>query len=76
MQVSAVPAAQRLSEIQVPTLVIIGELDNEYQQVMVEIAVQGIPGAQKVVMPGLDHSPFLEDPEGFNQLVLEFLAGK
>jgi len=76
VQTPAVPAAQRLGEIQAPTLVIIGELDNGYQHKMVEITVEGIPGAQKVVMPGLDHSPFVEDPAGFNQLVLEFLAGK
>jgi pimeloyl-ACP methyl ester carboxylesterase len=69
-----IAAAQRLGEIQVPTLVIIGELDNQDIQALVEMTVQGIPGAQKVVMPGLDHVPFLEDPAGFNQLVLEFLA--
>jgi len=76
VQVPEVPAAKRLGEIKTPTLVIIGELDNEYQQMMVEITVKGIPGAQKVVMPGLDHSPFVEDSTGFNQIVLAFLAGK
>jgi pimeloyl-ACP methyl ester carboxylesterase len=71
-----IAAAQRLGEITIPTLVIIGEMDNEYQHVMVDIAVKGIPGAEKVVMPGLDHSPFLEDPEGFNELILKFLVDK
>ncbi len=70
------PAAVRLGEIKAPTLVIIGELDNAYQHKMVEITVAGISGAQKVVMPGLDHSPFVEEPAGFNQLLFAFLAGK
>jgi pimeloyl-ACP methyl ester carboxylesterase len=69
-----IAAAQRLGEIKVPTLVIIGELDNQAIQVLVEMTVQGIPGSQKVVMPGLDHVPFLEDPVGFNQIVLAFLG--
>jgi pimeloyl-ACP methyl ester carboxylesterase len=69
-----VAAAKRLGEIAVPTLVFVGEMENEYQHKMVDISVQGIRGAQKVVMPKADHFPFLEDPESFNTIVQEFLA--
>lgn len=70
----AVPAAERLGEITAPTLVITGELDTEGIHFMADLTVRGIPGAQKVVMPGLDHVPFLADPAAFHKVVLAFLA--
>ena len=70
----AIAAAKRLIEITAPTLVIVGELDIEEVHFMVDLTLKGISGAQKVVMPGLDHVPFLEDPVAFNEIVLAFLA--
>ena len=35
----------------------------------------GIAGARKVVMSGCGHMVNMEDPETFNALVLDFLAG-
>ena len=70
----AIAAAKRLGEISAPTLVIIGELDIEEVHFMVDLTLKGISGAQKVVMPGLDHVPFIEDPVAFNEIVLAFLA--
>lgn len=65
------PAIGRLSEISVPTLVILGELDgpNPLDQLAAEI-----PGAKKVVMTGTAHHPFMEKPAEFNQIVLDFLG--
>ncbi len=65
------PAIGRLSEIKVPTLVILGELDgpNPLDQLAGEI-----PGAKKVVMAGTAHHPFMEEPAEFNQIVLDFLG--
>lgn len=64
------PAIGRLSEIAVPTLIILGELDgpNPLDQLVTEI-----PGAKKVVMAGTAHHPFMEKPAEFNQIVLDFL---
>ncbi len=70
----AIAAAKRLGEITAPTLVIVGELEIEAVHFMVDLTLKGISGAQKVVMPGLDHVPFLEDPVAFNEIVLAFLA--
>lgn len=53
---------------------IVGELEIEAVHFMVDLTLKGISGAQKVVMPGLDHVPFLEDPVAFNEIVLAFLA--
>ena len=65
------PAVERLANIGVPTLVILGELDgpNPLDQLTVEI-----PGAKKVVMTGTAHHPFMEKPAEFNQIVLDFLG--
>lgn len=65
------PAVERLSQIDVPTLVILGELDapNPLEQL-----AAAIPGAQKVVMAGAAHHPFMEKPAEFNQIVLDFLG--
>jgi pimeloyl-ACP methyl ester carboxylesterase len=65
------PAIGRLSQISVPTLVILGEYDvpNPLEQLAAEI-----PGAKKVVMAGTAHHPFMENPAEFNQIVLDFLG--
>jgi len=67
------PAAGRLKEIAVPTLVLIGDLDELATQAMAEYMAQHIPGARKVVFPGAAHMVNMEQPERFNQVVLEFL---
>jgi 3-oxoadipate enol-lactonase len=65
------PALGRLSQIAVPTLVILGEWDgpNPLDQLAAEI-----PGAKKMVMAETAHHPFLEKPAKFNQIVLDFLG--
>jgi pimeloyl-ACP methyl ester carboxylesterase len=67
------PAAGRLHEIAVPTLVLIGDLDELATQAMAEYMAQHIPGARKVVFPGAAHMVNMEQPERFNEVVLEFL---
>ena len=67
------PAASRLAEIDVPTLVIVGDYDDERILMTANYLARGIAGAQRVVMPGLAHYPNMERPAEFNRLVLEFL---
>ncbi|HYF63629.1 MAG TPA: alpha/beta hydrolase [Herpetosiphonaceae bacterium] len=67
------PAAGRLDEIRVPTLVIIGALDTRDTVAVADALAEGIPGAQKVVFENAAHVPSLEEPERFNQVLLEFL---
>jgi pimeloyl-ACP methyl ester carboxylesterase len=69
------PAADRLGEIQAPTLVLVGDLD--YPQ-KVEIAISmstRISGARLAVIRGTAHVPNMEAPSEFNRLVLDFLDG-
>lgn len=68
------PASTRLGEIKAPTLVIIGDQDVSEIQTTADILANGIPGARKVVMPNTAHVPNMEQPEQFNQIVLDFLA--
>ena len=67
------PAAGRLSEIHVPTLIIVGGQDVEIILTIADTLEKGIAGAKKVVIPGTAHHPNLEKPEEFNRVVIDFL---
>jgi 3-oxoadipate enol-lactonase len=68
------PALSRLGEIDVPTLVLVGDQDVPDTLASADLLARGIPGAQKVVIPGVAHLPSMEQPEQLNWLVLEFLG--
>jgi pimeloyl-ACP methyl ester carboxylesterase len=63
----------RLKEISVPTLVMVGEEDLPFQQLSSALT-EGIPNAQLRVVPQALHCPQEEEPETFNQILLEFLT--
>jgi pimeloyl-ACP methyl ester carboxylesterase len=67
-------AVERLDEINVPTLVIIGDGDVHEIVRTADLLTQSIAGARKVVIPNVAHVPNLERPDEINQLVLDFLA--
>lgn len=67
------PAAQRLGEIQAPTLVLIGERDDADNQAAATFIADNIQNAQHVVVPAAGHLIQLEQPDAFNQIVLEYL---
>jgi pimeloyl-ACP methyl ester carboxylesterase len=68
------PAAGRLSEIQKPTLVIVGDLDVLDVLAACDILARQIPSARKVVIPGTAHMLNMEKPVEFNRIVLDFLT--
>lgn len=68
------PANDRLDTIHVPTLIMIGDLDERACIVMADRMAEGIKGARKVVFPGVAHMVNMERPEEFNRLVLDFLG--
>lgn len=67
------PASKRLSEIRVPTLIILGEKDEKAVNQIGEIAATGIKGAKKEVIPGADHLPQMVSPAKFNRILADFL---
>lgn len=73
---SATDAAGRLSEVSVPTLVVVGDLDTAQTLEAADALARGIPGARLEVIKGTAHLPNMERPEEFNRLVLEFLSGQ
>ena len=68
------PAVERLSEIDVPVLVMVGELDLEEKQLSASQLAAAIPAASYVLLPGVAHMLNMERPEQFNRSVLKFLA--
>ena len=69
------PASERLNEIQVPTLIMAGALDNSEIVRAADVMAKAIPGARKVIIPDTAHVPNMEKPAEFNRAVLDFLAG-
>jgi 3-oxoadipate enol-lactonase len=68
------PANERLGEIGIPTLVVVGELEVSDMFAIAERLEAGIPGARKVIVPGTAHLLPLERPDELNRLLLDFLA--
>jgi pimeloyl-ACP methyl ester carboxylesterase len=67
------PAADRLPDIQAPTLLIVGNEDQPRVFAAADLLDRELPNVRKVVMPGTAHVPNMERPEEFNRLVLDFL---
>jgi 3-oxoadipate enol-lactonase len=67
------PAAGRLDEIDVPTLVIVGDKDAPEIIASSHQLADRISGARIEVISGVAHLPNMEKPEEFNRIVLEFL---
>jgi 3-oxoadipate enol-lactonase len=68
------PAASRLGEVRVPTLVLIGEADEPGCVVAGRHLAASVADARVAGFPGVAHMIQLEQPERFNELVLDFLA--
>ena len=68
------PALGRLSSIRIPTLFVLGDLDNPGIQEISVLVLKGIAGSRKVVIKGAAHMVNMEKPEEFNEVVGEFLS--
>jgi pimeloyl-ACP methyl ester carboxylesterase len=68
------PAAERLGEVRVPVLVLVGDADEAGTVAGGRHLAASVDGAELVEFPGVAHMIHLEEPERVNQLVLEFLG--
>jgi 3-oxoadipate enol-lactonase len=68
------PAAHRLGELDVPSLILDAEHDPPYHHRIADLLAREIIGAHKIVVEGADHVVNLRQPERFDELVLPFLA--
>jgi pimeloyl-ACP methyl ester carboxylesterase len=69
----------RLKNIRVPTLVMVGEHEGDPNLAMThrassEILAKAIPGVQFVVLPGQKHNYFASAPEAVHQIIRNFLC--
>lgn len=67
------PIANRLPEIQVPTLVIVGEKDPFGVGGSVKIS-RGLSAARLEILAGRGHAPFTQDPDGFEAILRSHLG--
>ncbi len=64
----------RLPEISVPALVVVGEEDADYLRAA-EVMAAKLPRARRVTIPRAGHVVNLEEAQAFDAAVLEFLGG-
>ena len=62
-----------IENLEVPTLVISGDEDRVYPVALVRKMAQRIRGAELVVLEQCGHLSNLEQPEGFNKVLLDYL---
>lgn len=67
---SSVP---RLHEIRVPTLILVGDADIPDVHAHAGVIESGIPDARRIVVPDAGHLMYLEKPEEFSRIVIDFL---
>ena len=65
---------ERLGEIGVPTLVMVGESDWLIPPSASRVIAEGIPGAELVVIPDAGHFSLVERPEAYADAVRPFLS--
>ncbi len=69
------PVRDRLKDMSMPTLVVVGERDHPYTLEVASLLEREMPRARRVVLAGASHLVHLEKPEAFNELVLSELQG-
>ena len=67
------PAVDRLADIRVPTLAIVGSEDNAMLHTIADLFTSQTPGATKLVIRDAGHHANMEHPEVFNRAVASFL---
>ena len=65
---------ERLGEISVPTLILVGELDRPEMREIAERLEAEIPNARRETIAATAHVPNMERPQEFDRLVLDFLS--
>jgi pimeloyl-ACP methyl ester carboxylesterase len=69
------PTFGRLDQVQVPTLVIVGEND-VFQRDHADVIAAKVPGARLVVVPGGTHIVNMSSPKEFEAALRAFLSGR
>jgi 3-oxoadipate enol-lactonase len=70
------PALPRLREIQIPTLLLVGDADIPDVHAHAGAIEAGIPRSRRVVIRDVGHLMYLEKPAEFSRIVIEFLESQ
>jgi pimeloyl-ACP methyl ester carboxylesterase len=70
---SQTPAFDRLSNLKLPVLIMVGEHDTPYVLAAADYMVERIPSAQKVIIEDAAHLPNMDHPDEFQTIVTNFL---
>lgn len=72
--IAGLNVTERLAAITLPTLIIVGEDDPGTPVAASRTIQERIPGSTLVILPAAAHLSNLEQPEAFNQALMQFLA--
>jgi pimeloyl-ACP methyl ester carboxylesterase len=67
------PAFDRLGDLKVPVLIVVGVHDTPYILAAADYMVEKVPSAQKVTIEDAAHLPNMDHPEEFQTIVTNFL---
>lgn len=70
------PAAERLHELAMPALIVIGDNDLPYLRLAADYASEHLPAATMLRIPDAGHLPNLEHPDLFQSAVRDFLVDR
>jgi long-chain acyl-CoA synthetase len=70
------PGTERLPQLRVPTLVVLGQRDRVFVRERYEDTTRLIPGAQQIVIPVSAHLVQLERPDAVNRAIRRFVASR
>ena len=68
------PASQRLGDLEMQTLIVLGEEDRDDIARAADELINSIPHARLITMPGAAHVPSLGQPDQFNAILADFLV--
>ncbi len=68
------PAYERLEEIGIPLLIIVGSQDIPYMHAAADYMMKNVDSAQKIIIENAAHLPNMDHPEQFHRIVSQFLA--
>jgi pimeloyl-ACP methyl ester carboxylesterase len=68
-----VPAVERLSELHMPVLIIIGAHDTPFMLAAADYMLEKISSARKVIIADAAHLPNMDQPAQFQSVITEFL---
>jgi 3-oxoadipate enol-lactonase len=70
------PALPRLSEVHIPTLLLVGDADIPDVHAHAGAIEAGIPGSRRIVITDAGHLMYLEKPAEFSRIIIQFLENQ